>query len=189
MRKLKLQVQITVDGFVCGLNDELDWMSFSWDDKIAELVNDLTDSSGTIILGRKMTPGFITYWQGTVENPKNPEYEFGRKMIDIPKVVFSKTIKKSEWINTEVANGELKDEIIKLKDMPGKDIVVYGGASFVTSLITEGLIDDYYLFINPVAIGNGKTIFGGVNGKLKLKLIESVQYDCGIVINHYQPQK
>ncbi len=180
---------MTADGFVCGPNDELDWMSFNWDDKISEYVNDLTDSSGTIILGRKMTPGFITYWSETIKDEKNPEYAFGRKMIDIPKVVFSKTVTKPEWVNTEVANGELKDEINKLKNMPGKDIVVYGGASFVSSLIKEGLIDDYYLFVNPVAIGQGKTIFGTIRGKLKLKLIDSFQYDCGIVINHYQPQK
>lgn len=188
MRKLKLQVQITADGFVSGPNDELDWMSFDWDDNIARFVWELTESSDTIILGRKMTPGFVDYWLKVIKDPKSVEYEFGKKMIDIPKVVFSKSVKKSEWINTEMANGDLKDEINKLKNKPGKDIVVYGGASFVSSLIKEGLIDNYYLFVNPVAIGTGKTIFGGVNGRLKLKLVDSVRYDCGIVINHYQPQ-
>jgi len=186
MRKLKLQVQMTADGFVCGPNDELDWMSFNWDETTIKYVNDLTDSSDTILLGRKMTPGFISYWLETVKDPKNPEYEFGRKMIDTPKVVFSKTVTESEWINTEVANGELNEEINKLKNKPGKDIVVYGGASFVSSLIKEGLIDDFYIFVNPIAIGKGKSIFGDINGKLRMNLVDSVKCSGGILINQYQ---
>jgi dihydrofolate reductase len=189
MRKLKLQVQITIDGFVCGPNGELDWMIFNWDGKIMKYVNELTDSSDTILLGRKMTPGFMTYWAGVVEDPKNPEYLFGRKMINTPKVVFTKTLDKSEWKNTTLAKGNLTEEINKIKNRSGKDVIVYGGASFVSSLIKEGLIDEFHLFVNPAAIGLGMRIFGEVNGKRSLKLMQSVPFDCGIVVHHYQPIK
>jgi dihydrofolate reductase len=189
MRKLKLQVQMTADGFVCGPGGELDWMTFNWDGKIMKYVNELTDTSDTILLGRKMTPGFMTYWSRVVEDPKNPEHEFGKKMIDTPKVVFTKTLDKSEWKNTTLAKGNLTDEINKLRNRSGKDIIVYGGASFVSSLIKEGLIDEFHLFINPAAIGSGMKIFENIERKQNLKLIKSIPFDSGIVLLHYEPEK
>src|SRR5687768_14189737 len=136
MRKLKLQVKITVDGFVAGPNGELDCMTREKDEKLIQLINDITDSSSTIIMGRKMTDGFVNYWEGAVKKgPENREYVFAKKMVDIPKVVFTKTLDKSRWNNTTLAKGNLADEIGKLKKQEGKDIVVYGGASFVSSLI------------------------------------------------------
>ena len=180
---------MTADGFVCGPNGELDWMTFNWDGKIMKYVNELTDTSDTILLGRKMTPGFMTYWSRVVEDPKNPEHEFGKKMIDTPKVVFTKTLDKSEWKNTTLAKGNLTDEINKLRNRSGKDIIVYGGASFVSSLIKEGLIDEFHLFINPAAIGSGMKIFEDIERKQNLKLIKSIPFDSGIVLLHYEPEK
>ncbi len=115
MRKLKLQVQMTIDGFVAGPNGELDWMTFEMDDKSKKYVNDLTDSSDTILLGRKMTDGFVNYWTSMLDDPENPQYSFAEKMVNIPKVVFSKTVKESRWANTTVANGDLVEEVEKLK--------------------------------------------------------------------------
>jgi dihydrofolate reductase len=86
--------------------------------------------------------------------PDDPFYAFAKKMIETPKVVFTKTLKKSQWANTDIATRDLKDEIRKLKRQNGKDIIVYGGASFDSSLIKEELIDDFHLFINPAAIGD-----------------------------------
>jgi dihydrofolate reductase len=116
MRKLKLQVQMTADGYVAGPKGELDWMSFNWDNGIMNYVNELTDSVSTILLGRKMTEGFISYWTKVVSDPASPEYAFGKKMVDIPKVVFTKTLSISNWDNTVIANGELSKEIKKLKN-------------------------------------------------------------------------
>ena len=110
-------------------------------------------------------------------------------MIETPKVVFTKTLKKSQWVNTDIATGELVEEIIKLKSQNGKDIIVYGGASFDSSLIKEGLIDDFYLFINPLAIGKGMTIFKDLNEIQKFILVKSIAFDCGIVVLHYEPKR
>ena len=109
--------------------------------------------------------------------------------METPKIVFTKTLNKSEWSNTEIATGDLKDEIIKLKSQTGKDIIVYGGASFDSSLIKENLIDEYYLFINPVVIGNGKTIFKDLKEIRKLSLVESIAFDSGTVLLHYEVKK
>ena len=189
MRKLKLQVQISVDGFVAGPNGELDWMTFGMDDKSRKYVNDLTDSSDTILLGRKMTDNFVNYWTSVLDNPESDEYSFAEKMVNTPKVVFSKTVTESIWANTTVANGDLVEEIEKIKSQDGRDIIVYGGANFVSNLIKENLIDEFHLVINPAAIGRGMTIFGNLNDTLKLKFIQSNAFSTGKVVNHYELDK
>lgn len=182
MRKLKLQVQMTVDGFVAGPQGQLDWMTnIDKDAKLLAFINQLTDTSDTILLGRKMTDGFINYWEGV--KPKSPEYEFAQKMVRTPKVVFSKTLKKVEGQNVRVENGPLVDAVNRLKNQSGKDIVVYGGASFVSSLIENRLIDELNIFVNPVAIGNGLRIF---SDRVPLALANSVRYESGVVVNTYR---
>ncbi len=187
MRKLRLQVQISVDGCIAGPNNEMDWLV--WDDKYIKYVNDITESVDTIIMGRKMVDGFIPYWTDVMNKPDDPMNALAKKMIEIPKVVFTKTLNKSRWINTDIATGDLKDEITKLKNQNGGDIIVYGGVSFDSSLIKEKLIDEFYLFVNPVVIGNGKTIFKNLEEIQRFTLIESRGFDCGLVLLHYEVKK
>jgi dihydrofolate reductase len=190
LRKLKLQVQMSVDGYIAGPNGEMDWMVWNWDDKLKEYVNELTESIDTILLGRKMTDGFISYWSAVMTKPDDdPDYAFAKKMMETPKVVFTKTMNKSKWVNTDIATGDLADEINKLKSQNGKDIIVYGGASFDSSLIKAGLIDEFHLFVNPAAIGNGMTIFKDLNKMQKFTLVKSIAFDCGIVLLHYEAKR
>jgi dihydrofolate reductase len=187
MRKLKLQMQVTVDGYVAGPEGQLDWMtvSFEKDPKLYAFVDHLTDTSDTILLGRKMTAGFVQYWERVAVQKDDPEFEFAQKMVNMPKVMFSKTVRQVEGKNLRVESGDLASAVNRLKSQPGKDLLVYGGATFVSSLIEHGLIDDIHLFVNPVAIGNGMRIF---NGKKPLKLTASASYPTGIVVNSYRPQ-
>ena len=184
MRKLKLQMQITVDGFVAGPNGELDWMSFKFghDNKLEQFLHELTDSYGTILLGRKMT--FTDYWENV--KPDSPEFSFAKKMVDIPKVIFTKTLDKPVGKNTSLAKGNLADEIANLKNQNGKDIVVYGGAGFVSSLIQGGHIDEFIFFVNPVMINKGMRIIDLTDKRQNLSLLSSTAYDCGIVVNSYK---
>ncbi|SRR5258706_10461922 len=189
MRKLKLQVQMSVDGFVAGPEGQLDWMTWNLDDKLIQFITDLTDSSDTILLGRKMTDGFVDYWTSVLKTPESPEYSFARKMIDTPKVVFSRTLEKSTWANTTLATGKLTDEVMKLKKQSQsgeKDIIVYGGAEFVSNLIKDSLIDELNLFINPAAIGKGLKIF---LDRTNLQFLKSQAYECGVVVNTYSLKK
>jgi len=189
MRKLKLQVQMTVDGFISGQNGEMDWMCFPWTEDTIDYVREITEPVDTIILGRKLAEGFIPHWENVVKDPKNPEYEGGLKYSSTPKIVFSKTLDKSLWSNTEVEKGELIEEITNLKNKEGKDIIVYGGGTFVTSLIKARLIDEFHLFINPTAIGCGMTIFKGLDKSQNLKLKIAKQFDCGINMICYELEK
>jgi dihydrofolate reductase len=186
MRKLKLQMQISVDGYVAGPEGQLDWMTWDMDDKLLDFINELTDSSDTILMGRKMTEGFVTYWENAVKNQaNNPEFPFAQKMVDYPKIVFSKTTRQIAGKNVIVENGDLVTAVNKLKEQNGKDIVVYGGANFVSSLIKNNLIDELNLFLNPTAIGDGLRIF---SEKVPFTLINSTAYKNGIVVNQFNPK-
>ncbi len=182
MRKLKLQVQMTVDGYVAGINGEMDWTAQNWDDKLKKYVGEITEPVDTIVLGRKLAQGFIPHWAS------HPEQEGADKFNSTKKVVFTKTLEKSEWDITVLAKGDLVEEITKLKKQDGKDIIAYGGASFVSALIKHGLIDEFHLFINPTALGNGMSIFKELDDKQNLVFVKSTSFDCGIVVLNYEPQ-
>ena len=183
MRKLKLQMQVTVDGFVAGPKGELNWMArHDADEALNAFINHLTDTSDTILLGRKMTDGFVKYWEHVTTQPDSPECAFARKMVDMPKVVFSKTLTHVDGKNVSVENGDLAAAVNGLKRQGGKDIVVYGRASFVSSLIRAGLIDEFHFFVNPTAIGKGMQVF---TARVPLKLVASTRYPSGIVVNGY----
>ncbi|HEX7140345.1 MAG TPA: dihydrofolate reductase family protein, partial [Vicinamibacterales bacterium] len=107
------------------------------------------------------------------------------KMVSTPKVVFSQTVRQIDGKNLRVENGDLVEAVNQLKRQPGRDIIVYGGAAFVSSLIQHKLIDELHFFVNPVAIGDGLRVF---HGRAPLALQRSTAYPCGIVVNTYGPK-
>lgn len=186
MRKLKLQVQMSIDGFIAGPKGEMDWMVWDWDDALKKYVDEITEPVDCILLGRNLAQGFIPHWASVAANPDDPEFTAGERFTNTHKVVFTKTLANSEWHNTDLAKGDLVDEITKLKKQEGKDIIVYGGATFVSALIEHGLVDEFHLFINPTAIGDGMAIFKALNGYQKMLLESSTAFSCGIVANKYR---
>lgn len=183
MRKLKLQMQMSVDGYLAGPNFEMDWMIWDWDEELKKYVSEITEPVDTIILGKNLAEGFIDTWKERADEPGADL--FAHKMNNTLKVVFSKSLEQNKWENTRIERGELKEAILKLKLQPGNDIIVYGGTSFVSSLIAEHLIDEFYLFMNPVILGDGKSIFRGKNKRINLALIKATQFECGIIGMHY----
>jgi dihydrofolate reductase len=176
MRKLRLQVQMSIDGCIAGPNNEMDWLV--WDDNDIKYLNEITESVDTIIMGRKMVDEFIPYWTEVMNKPDDPWY------------AFTKTLDKSDWPNTDIATGDFRDEITKLKNLDGGDIIVYGGTSFDSSLIREKkLVDEFYLFVNPIVMGSGRTIFRDLKEIQTLTLIDSKVFDCGLVLLYYEVKK
>lgn len=188
MRKLKLQIQMSVDGFIAGPNAEMDWMVWDWDDALKNYVIALTKPVDCIVLGRKLAEGFIPHWSGAAQI-ENEEQIFALKMNETLKVVFTKTLKSADWYNTVLANGDLSSEINTLKNQEGGDIIVYGGGSFVSSLINKGLIDEYHLFINPTILGSGMPIFQSLSTKQNLVLKLAQSFDCGMTVLCYEIKK
>ena len=186
MRKLKLQMQITIDGFVAGPEGQNDWVFASGPDAAGwQRIIELADSCDTLLLGRKMAPDFIKHWENVVDNqPDSREMPLAQRMVNLRKIVFSHTQTTISGRNVKMENGDLVTVVQEIKNEPGKDIMVYGGANFVSSLISHNLIDEYYFLICPVAIGAGLSIF---NEKKMLKLESSTPYNNGKVINKYLP--
>jgi len=176
---------MTVDGFVAGPDGELDWMTWEMGEKVTVYITELMNTSDTILMGRKMTEGFVTYWENVLDNqPDSPEHPFAQKMVGLPKIVFSKTVDTLPGRNLRVENGDLVEKVTELKSQEGKDLIVYGGAGFVSSLIENNLIDELNIFIHPIAISEGMRIF---SNRTKLQLIMTQSNPSGIVINTYIP--
>lgn len=196
MKKIKLQVQMSVDGFVGGINGELDWVTWTLDSEILKYLAEVNSNIDCILMGRVLAQGFIPHWKGEATDPAkkrdfveemSQEYDFAMQMYKTPKVVFSKTITDiGDWEYTSLANGDYIEEIKNLKNQSGDgDIIVYGGSRFVASLIKAKLIDELHLFINPVAIGSGMPIFNTLESKQDFNLIKASAFECGIVVLHY----
>lgn len=187
MRKVKLQVQVSVDGFVGGPTGQMDYLVWNWDEGLKEYVNNFTDASDTILMGSVLYQGMSGHWSSIT--PDDEQYPFAQKMNSYAKVVFSHTLSGGlTWHNSRLAKRDAASEIRALKEQPGKDILVYGGARFVSGLIKENLIDEYHLFVNPVAIGKGLSIFGALDSYFKLDPAGAHVFDCGIVVLEYRPK-
>jgi dihydrofolate reductase len=188
MRKLKLQMQVTLDGFVGGPNGENDWVFIpgKQDPAALQATIDVAAACDTILAGRKMVAGFSAHWQDVADNqPDNPWNPFAKLMVSHRKIAFSRTETAIPGIrNLEVENGDLATVVQALKNQPGKDILVYGGAGFASSLISLDLVDEYYFVVNPVAIGAGLSIF---KERKILKLESTTAYTNGKLLNIYVP--
>lgn len=198
MRKLKLLVQLSVDGYLADSNGKTDWMIWNWgpvwtwDIELQKYFTDLTASIDCILLSRKMAEeGFIGHWEKVTENPDDLQFTFAKKIANTNKVVFTKTLDNSNPIigglkNVSLAKGDLTDEVDHLKKQEGKDMIVYGGATLVSSLLHDDLIDELFLFINPTALGTGMKIF---HEPINLKLIKARSFGCGVTILSYHSEK
>ena len=190
MRKLKLQTQVSIDGFIAGPGGEMDWMVWNWDDELKSHVGKLTESVDCIIMGKSFAAGFIPHWQKVAEDPQNPDRPFGKMMTDFRKVIFSrdqatKPADTSSWPNAEISDKPLGEKVLELKNEPGGDIIAYGGSEFVSSLLKERLVDELNLFVNPVALGKGMPIFHQLENKEKFEIDFAQKFDCGIVCLRY----
>lgn len=184
MRTFKLQVQTTVDGYLAGPNGEMDWMRFPWTEDLDNYVDALTEPVDTIVLGRGLAETFIPAWESRPEGETQETIDW---MNNTPKVVVSHSLTESPWANATIANGDLTETVRRLKDRPGGDLIAYGGGRFVSSLITEGLLDELHLFVNPTAIGAGTPVFPNTGAHQRLRLVSARQFDCEVTALHYEP--
>lgn len=184
MRKTKLQLQITVDGYMAGPNGEMDWLTMPWTDDLNSYVDELWVPVDTIVLGRKLAEGFIPAWESGPEGEDQASID---KMNDTPKLVISNSLTESPWKNATVTGGDLTEIVNDLKGKPGGDIMVAGGGTLVRGLIAEGLLDEFHLFVNSAALGDGMPVFPRLDANQQLRLVHAQQFDCGIVGLHLEP--
>jgi dihydrofolate reductase len=178
MRKLFWQMMMSLDGFMEGPNRELDW--FVTDDEFGQYVVEMGKSIDTILFGRVTYQMMAEYWPSSKE-PEAP------MMNELPKIVFSRTLKRVDWKNSRLASADVAEEIARLKRQPGKDIALFGSADLASTLMRLGLIDEYRFFVNPVVLGRGHPTFKNVKDKVALKLSKATPFRSGNVLLYYQP--
>ena len=198
MRKLILETQVSVDGFIAEPDGNTNWMiwnwgpDWTWDKELQKHHIDLTLSADSILISRQMAEeGFIAHWQKASENSESPQFAFAHHVSKTHKVVFSNTLTKSVaipggWDTADIVSGNFVEQINQLKSKPGKNILVYGGATLVSSLIKERLIDEFHILVNPIALGNGLSIFRAMADKQNMILLQSKSFSCGVVLLQYK---
>lgn len=165
----------------------MNFAGINWDEDMINFCIDNLRNVDTILLGRITAEGFIPYWAEVANNPdpNDMNSRLGKPLTEIPRVVFSNTLQTNTWDNTTITKGNFAEEIKLLKEKEGKDIIVYGGNSFVSSLVKNELIDEFYLLANPLGISNDEPILKFINSDLKLTLKDCKPFPSGTVLLHY----
>jgi dihydrofolate reductase len=182
-RKLILYMSMSLDGFAAGRDGRMEWLgeaqphSHHRQRAVAELLG----QTGLLVLGRRGAQDMAQAWPSS----QSPTGEF---MNALPKVVFSSTLTDLEWSNARVTDRPVEEEIPELKDQPGEDIVVFGGVSFARSLAAHGLIDEYRVNVQPVALGDGLPLLHGLREPLRLELVSSTAWADGPITQTYVPR-
>ena len=183
MRKIIVSNLITIDGYFEGLNQDLSW--FVTDSDFFDFAVKQLDEVDTILFGRITYEQMAAYWPDA-KTDDAAMAAIKDKMNSLQKIVFSRTLKNAEWNNTKIITEHITDEIIKLKQQPGKDMVIFGSGTLVSELTHLKLIDEYRLIINPVILGNGNPLFKSINERVNLKLINMKILESGSFIIYYQ---
>lgn len=183
MRKIIISELVSLDNFFEDKNKELGWHTLN--EEFFEYSRELLNSVDTILFGRITYQMMAAYWSNAV----NEDAVITHKMNHLEKIVFTKTLKNLAWNNSEIAKGNLKEEVLKLKKRDGKDITILGSGSIVSELSILGLIDEYRLAINPLILGTGTPLFKGIHEKMNLKLLRVKTLNTGVVLLYYRPVK
>jgi dihydrofolate reductase len=186
MRKVILLMHVSLDGFVAGPNGELDWIFF---DKEMEVHGKhVSDNVDTAIYGRVTYQMMASFWPTVPSNPNSSQHELEHAdwVEHVSKIVISESLDKAEWNNTTLIKDNIADEISKLKQQPGKDMMIFGSPRLSHNLMQLGLIDEFQLTLNPIVLGSGIPLFKDIKEKFKLKLLSSKPFDSGVIALHYQ---
>jgi dihydrofolate reductase len=186
MRNLIFFMHTSLDGFVAGPNGEMNWIKV--DEALFDFVATMTAQADTALYGRVTYEMMQSYWPKAGEQPNATKHdkEHSAWYNKVSKVVLSKTISEKGLDNTTIISGQLTDNINKIKKQDGKNILIFGSPGASQSLLNEGLIDEFWLFVNPIILGQGMPLFKDITGTTKLKLVDSKTFACGVIALHYE---
>jgi dihydrofolate reductase len=189
VRKIIASERVSLDGFIAGSHGEMDWMEEFFDEALANYESELQKTVDTTLFGRETYQGFENYWPKVAADPTSPRglADYARQLNTMRKVVFSKTLSHVEWNNSVLLLEIDPVEITKMKQEPGRDMVIYGSASIVQTLTNLDLVDRYQLLVFPIVIGSGKPLFHNISHKMKLSLVNARTHPSGVVMLSYEP--
>jgi dihydrofolate reductase len=178
-------MHISLDGFVAGPKGEMDWIKV--DNEIFDFVGKRISDSDTALYGRVTFQMMENYWPTAAEQPHATKHdiEHSKWYKNANKIVLSTTMKQEGLTNTTIISDNVKEQLMKIKEQPGPDILLFGSPTATHSLIRQGLIDGYWLFVNPVVIGKGIPLFTDIKDKISLKLMSTHQFGCGVTELNY----
>ena len=181
MRELVLQMSVSIDGYVANADGAHDWGYRGEDPATTEWKLASLRGAGAHVMGRQTYEDMASVWPQSTS-------DVGAAMNEIPKVVFSKTLARAEWAESQIAAGDLADEIARLKAQEGGYLLAHGGSTFAQALSRERLVDEYRLLIQPAALGDGRPLFKDLRSRLALELVESQTYSTGAALHVYRPR-
>jgi len=185
MRKIISFMHISLDGFVAGPNGEMNWIKV--DEEIFDHVGKRISEGDTALYGRVTYQMMQSYWPTAGDEPDASKHdiEHSKWYKKVHKVVLSKTMKGAELTNTTIIGDNLSDWINEIRKQSGPDILLFGSPTATHSLIQLNLIDGYWLFVNPIILGRGIPLFADIKEKIKLKLLTTRQFTCGVTELNY----
>jgi len=186
MRKLIFFMHTSLDGFVAGPKGELNWAHV--DEELFDFVTSMTAKADTALYGRVTYEMMQGYWPdaGKAPNASKHDKEHSEWYNKVNKVVLSTTLSEEGLDNTKVISNQLADNINKIKNEEGKNILIFGSPRASHSLLGVGLIDEFWLFVNPILLGEGTPLFKGITETTKLKLVETKTFSSGVIALHYE---
>jgi dihydrofolate reductase len=186
MRKLILFMHTSLDGFVAGPKGEMDWIHV--DEEMFDYANERIQSADTALYGRVTYAMMEGYWPtaGDKPNASKHDIEHSRWYNKVSKIVLSRSLKENTLKNAKVIASNVADEIQKIKQQSGEDIIIFGSPGASHSLMEKNLIDDYWLFVNPILLGNGIPVFKNIDAHIKLKLKKTDTLQSGVVVLNYE---
>ena len=184
MRKIIFFMLTSLDGYFEGTGRDISWHNV--DEEFNEFAIEQLNTVDTLLFGRVTYEMMASYWPTPAAKTNDPVV--AEKMNTTPKLVFSKTLEKGEWQNTRLIKDNFVEEMQKLKKQSGKDMIILGSSDLAVTFIEHGLIDEFRVMVNPLVLGDGKSLFKGIKGKLDLKLIKTRAFKNGNVLLYYEPK-
>jgi dihydrofolate reductase len=185
MRKIVSFTHVSLDGFVCGLNGELGWVNIG--DEIGADVDIRLQKIGAAIYGRVTYGMMAGYWPTVPLNPDSSARDLAHAtwVEDLPKIVVSRSLERTDWNNTTLIRDHVAEQIEKLKQQPGDDLMVFGSPKLTHLLAQLGLVDEYLMYLNPTLVGAGTPLFEAGSKPGGLKLLEEKVFDAGVIALRY----
>ena len=185
MRKIILSIHTSLDGFVAGPKGEMDWIKL--DDEMFDLVGKFTIEADTALYGRKTYEMMENYWPTAADKPNATKHdiEHSQWYTKVNKVILSRTLQSKGTNNTTFISDNIFNEINRLKQQAGKNILIFGSPTAAHSLMEHNLIDEYWLFVNPILLGQGIPLFARIIEKIELKPLMTKAFPCGVTALHY----
>ena len=186
MQKLAVFNHVALDGYFVDASNDMSWAKADQNDsEWNAFVSENASGGGTLVFGRITYELMASFWPRPFAMKSMPDVAAG--MNRMPKIVFSRTLDNASWQNSTLLKGDLATEMRKLKQESETGIVILGSGSIVSQLAREGLIDEYQVVVNPIILGKGRTMFGGLEDELPLKLTKSRAFKNGKVFLCYEP--